>query len=74
MSEAQWVALGQDGKEPLLQASSTAELLLLSGEPIDEPVVGVGPFVMNSHREIRKAIHDFNEGTFGVLSGDLRQR
>jgi redox-sensitive bicupin YhaK (pirin superfamily) len=38
--------------------------LVLSGEPIDEPVVGYGPFVMNSESEIRQAIADFNSGRF----------
>lgn len=45
-----------------------AEILLMSGEPINEPVVGYGPFVMNSEREIRQAIMDFNMGKFGSVS------
>jgi redox-sensitive bicupin YhaK (pirin superfamily) len=40
---------------------------LLSGEPIDEPIVQHGPFVMNTEREIRQAIADFNGGKFGYL-------
>ena len=41
-------------------------MLLLSGEPIDEPIVGHGPFVMNSREEIVQAIEDFNSGRFGA--------
>ena len=37
---------------------------MLSGEPIDEPIVGHGPFVMNSKEEIAQAISDFNNGRF----------
>ena len=43
------------------------KILLLSGIPIDEPVVGYGPFVMNTEDEIRTAIDDFNSGRFGRI-------
>ena len=61
----QLVTLGRDGVGLRLQADSDAKLLLLAGEPIDEPVVGYGPFVMNSEAEIRQSIDDFNSGRFG---------
>lgn len=44
------------------------EILLMSGEPINEPIVGYGPFVMNSEQDIRQAILDFNAGKFGGIS------
>ena len=49
----------------LFDYDGDAKLLVLTGQPIDEPVVGYGPFVMNSETEIRKAISDFNSGRFG---------
>ncbi|MGY4877481.1 pirin family protein [Vreelandella aquamarina] len=51
-----------------LEANNNAALLLLSGEPLNEPVVGHGPFVMNSEQEIITAINDFNSGRFGKMS------
>ncbi|WP_342245014.1 pirin family protein [Pseudomonas sp. OTU5201] len=55
------------GDELLLEANDQALVLLLSGEPIDEPIVGYGPFVMNSESEIRHAIQDFQSGRFGHM-------
>ena len=52
----------------LLEANDEALVLLLSGEPIDEPIVGYGPFVMNSESEIRQAIQDFQTGRFGQMN------
>lgn len=54
----------------LLEATEDAVVLFLSGEPIDEPVVGYGPFVMNSEQEIREAIEDFNSGRFGHIPAE----
>ncbi|NQD91410.1 pirin family protein [Pseudomonas sp. CrR25] len=65
--EAQMVLLDRAGDELLLEANNQAVVLLLSGEPIDEPVVGYGPFVMNSEAEIAQAVNDLRNGTFGQL-------
>jgi redox-sensitive bicupin YhaK (pirin superfamily) len=66
--EAQVVLFDRPGSVIMLEAQKDAVVLLLSGEPIDEPVVGQGPFVMNTQKEIDQAIVDFNSGHFGQLS------
>jgi redox-sensitive bicupin YhaK (pirin superfamily) len=50
-----------------LVAEEETHVILLSGEPFDEPVVAYGPFVMNTMEEIRKAIADVNRGGFGPV-------
>jgi redox-sensitive bicupin YhaK (pirin superfamily) len=62
------VVLDRVGEEIVVQAGAAgATFLLLSGEPIAEPIVGYGPFVMNSRAEIEAAINDFNAGKFGRM-------
>ncbi|MNN15013.1 hypothetical protein D3C81_1281080 [compost metagenome] len=62
--EAQMAVLDRSGASVTLEASTDAVVLLLTGEPIDEPVVGYGPFVMNTEQEIQQAMSDFNNGRF----------
>lgn len=69
LREKQVVTLSTEGTAVNIEANTDAKLLLLAGEPIDEPVVGYGPFVMNSQQEIAQAIADFNGGKFGQMSG-----
>lgn len=63
--DAQLVVLDAKGDSVTIEANNDATVLLLSGEPINEPVVGYGPFVMNTREEINQAIDDFNQGRFG---------
>lgn len=63
----QLVQLANEGTELVIQANTDATLLVLSGEPIQEPVVGHGPFVMNTPEEIVQAFNDFHSGRFGAI-------
>ncbi|ASJ76037.1 pirin family protein [Granulosicoccus antarcticus] len=65
--EAQTVLLSRDGGLVSIEAEGEAKLLVLSGEPIDEPVVAHGPFVMNTTEEIREAVMQFNRGALGQM-------
>ncbi|UVJ41776.1 pirin family protein [Pseudomonas sp. LS1212] len=67
LHDAQVALFDEQGSQVLLEASSDAKLLLLSGQPIDEPIVGYGPFVMNKEEEIQQAIKDFQAGEFGGM-------
>jgi quercetin 2,3-dioxygenase len=61
------VIMNNDGSEFTFEAIEDTEILLLSGEPIDEPVVQYGPFVMNTMGEIKEAFLEYREGKFGNL-------
>ncbi|EAA7631234.1 pirin family protein [Salmonella enterica] len=67
VNETQLVVLSQQGKTLHFETSSDASVLLLSGEPLNEPIVGYGPFVMNTKQEIAEAVRDFNSGRFGQI-------
>lgn len=62
--EAQMVLLEREGDRIHIEANNDALLLVLTGEPINEPIVGHGPFVMNTKAEIVAAFDDFNSGRF----------
>ena len=67
---------GNEGQLALFEAEGTVaaqalrdgQFLLLAGQPLNEPVARYGPFVMNTHAEIRQAIADHNEGRLGTIS------
>ncbi len=65
--DAELVILDLAGTEVNLQADADTKLLVLTGEPIGEPIVGYGPFVMNSREEIETAVRDFQAGRFGRM-------
>jgi len=65
--EGQLALFERDGTLLRLESSDDAMVLLLSGEPIDEPIVGHGPFVMNTEQEIHQAFADYQSGQFGQM-------
>jgi redox-sensitive bicupin YhaK (pirin superfamily) len=65
--DAKMLMFSPDGQDIQITALEDSVILLLSGEPIDEPIVGYGPFVMNTEPEIAQAIEDFNNGSFGQI-------
>jgi len=62
-----FVLFKNDGELIKIETSENAVLLVLSGEPIDEPIAQYGPFLMNTWQELEQAIDDVNAGKFGVL-------
>jgi redox-sensitive bicupin YhaK (pirin superfamily) len=66
---ADLVLLERDGTSIKLQAQEESSILLMGGEPIAEPIVASGPFVMNTEQEIRLAMMDYQSGRMGQLAG-----
>jgi redox-sensitive bicupin YhaK (pirin superfamily) len=66
-NETELVVLAREGNDVELTATSDAIVFVMNGAPIDEPVVGYGPFVMNTTREIQQAYADFHAGRLGTI-------
>ncbi|AHE98302.1 pirin family protein [Thioalkalivibrio paradoxus] len=64
---AELAVLERDGSTLGFEAAQDSVVLLLGGQPLNEPVVGHGPFVMNTREEIAQAVRDFNAGRFGQM-------
>ena len=62
---AQVAPLSTSGESALLEAKAQSLVLVLSGEPINEPVASYGPFVMNTQAELRQAAEDYHAGKMG---------
>jgi redox-sensitive bicupin YhaK (pirin superfamily) len=67
-SDAELAVFEREGTELLVEAEAETTFLVLNGEPIEEPVAGYGPFVMNTQQEIKQALADYQSGRMGHLA------
>jgi redox-sensitive bicupin YhaK (pirin superfamily) len=65
---AELALFGHKGERLMLTADEEATILVLSGEPIGEPIARYGPFVMNTQAELVQAVEDYRAGRMGHLS------
>ena len=66
--DGQFVLLDRQGGTVMLEADTDATVLVLSGQPLNEPVAMRGPFVMNTDEELQQAFADFRAGRFGTIA------
>ena len=59
--------LSRSGNSLNLELKEESKVMILNGEPLGEPVVAHGPFVMNTHQELMEAFRDFQDGKMGQL-------
>jgi redox-sensitive bicupin YhaK (pirin superfamily) len=69
-ANAELAIFSREGKGVAFDAETDATLLVLAGEPIDEPIVGAGPFVMNTQEEIAQAYADYRSGKMGTVPAE----
>ena len=67
IGENEMAVMEREGTVLVAEITQDAVVLLLSGEPLNEPIAGHGPFVMNTRAEIAQAIQDYNNGKFGQI-------
>ena len=67
VSEDRFILFERKGKNIRLEAQNKSTILIISGEPLNEPIASYGPFVMNTEAEIKKAYEDYYAGKFGYL-------
>ena len=67
IAENHFVLFENEGEEFSIEGSKKSTVLILSGEPLNEPIAAQGPFVMNTPEQIAQAIKDYNLGRFGYL-------
>src|SRR2546426_702955 len=66
-SEGELVVFEREGGEATIEAASDATVFVMNGQPIDEPIAGYGPFVMNTQEQIRQAVADYQSGRLGRI-------
>jgi hypothetical protein len=66
--EAELIVCKRDGSQVTVEAQEESRLLVMSGEPIEEPIARYGPFVMNTREELIQAAQDYQAGKMGHLS------
>ena len=59
----------RNGSQIAVKAQEDSRLLVMAGEPIDEPIARYGPFVMNTKAELVQAVNDYQAGKMGHLAG-----
>ncbi len=67
------VVLDRSGAEVTLEARADATVMVMNGQPIDEPIAGYGPFVMNTRQEIQQAFADLQQGRLGVVPEETKE-